>query len=59
LGIGAVWTGIEGNKSPLFRKWFSLPAGIEPFAFVPIGIPTETEAPKEKFDPKKIHQERW
>ncbi len=61
LNLGAVWTGIfsDSQREKIFHEIFELPQNIEPFAFIPIGVPAEENIPKNKFDPKKIHQEQW
>lgn len=60
-GLGAVWTGIHPVEERVasFHKTFALPEGIVPFAFIPVGHPKEDKAPADRFDPARIHQEKW
>ena len=60
-GLGAVWFTCYPNerKSSLVREAFAIPEGIEPFAIVPVGVPAEDNAPKDKWNPDKIHYNRW
>jgi nitroreductase len=39
LGLGAVWVGLYPNKSHIanFTKYFNLPEGVVPFAWIPMG----------------------
>jgi hypothetical protein len=41
------------------RKILSIPNDIIPLNVIPIGHPTGEDVPKEKFNPEKIHRERW
>lgn len=36
-----------------------LPFGVIPFSYVTIGSPAENPQPKNKYDPKLIHYEKW
>ena len=60
-GLGAVWTGIYPREQRVddFRKHFGIPEGLIPFAFVPVGWPAEDVGPSDRFDPARIHKERW
>ncbi len=62
LGLGGVWLGVhprEDRKSAL-KKLFSLPSSVEPLALVAMGVPAERpEQPAGRYEPEKIHWERW
>lgn len=61
LGLGAVWTGLypmEG-RLPLARQIFGLPGHIMPLAIIVIGHPAAKPEPKSRFDPAKVHRNRW
>jgi hypothetical protein len=32
---------------------------VIPFAFVPLGHPAEEKAPAQRYNPERVHQERW
>ena len=61
MKLGAVWTAVHPypERQEHVRKIFEIPSHIYPFSLIPIGYPTGTEQPKNKFDPEKIHWERW
>ncbi|NLC56471.1 MAG: nitroreductase family protein [Armatimonadetes bacterium] len=61
LGLGAVWTGIYPVEERVaqFREKFGIPEEIVPMAWIPIGWPAETKEPADRYDPARIHRERW
>lgn len=61
MGLGAVWTGVYPRKYQLktVRETLSLPEHIIPLAVVPVGFPKGVEKPKNKWDAKKLHREKW
>jgi nitroreductase len=60
-GLGAVWLGYHPveDRVAVIRKLFGLPETIVPFAVVPIGYPAEQPSPADRFDPARVHYERW
>lgn len=61
MGLGSVWMGVYPNEEiiPLLAKEFDLPEHVKPFSIIAIGYPDGEFKPKDKFDPKKIHYEKW
>lgn len=61
LGLGAVWTGIYPGEDRVaaVRKILSIPEGYMPLNVIPLGTPAEKPEPKDKWNPAKIHQNRW
>ena len=61
LGIGGCWIGIypREKRSAMFSELFGLPGHIQPFAMVSLGYPAEEPQSGERFNPQKIHRERW
>ncbi len=60
-GLGAVWCGTyprEERMRPIAAA-LRLPAHIVPFAVVPIGYPAEHPAPVDRYDPGRVHFDRW
>jgi nitroreductase len=60
-GLGSVWCGAfprEDRVSSL-RKLLRLPDNVVPLALIPIGYPAEEKPPSERFDPARIHHDRW
>ena len=61
LGLGAVWTAgypAEERTAPIAAA-LGIPEGIIPFCIIPVGIPAEDPAPKDKWKPENIHWEQW
>ncbi len=61
LGLGAVWTAAFPDEARIatVRANTSIPEHIVPLCVIPIGAPTGTDQPKDKFKPERIHWERW
>lgn len=61
LGLGAVWCGIhpDSDREEAFRRHFSLPSAIIPFALVPVGYPSANPEPADRFRIERVHRERW
>ena len=60
-GLGAVWCGTyprEERMGPIAAV-LGLPPHIVPFAVVPIGYPAERPAPVDRYDPGRVHVDRW
>lgn len=60
-GLGAVWCGVYpvSSRVAFISDLLGLPDNIVPLAVVPVGHPASTPAPKDKWDPAKIHNEKW
>ena len=61
LGLGAVWLGVypmEERVAPL-KALLGLPESIIPLCILSIGYPAENKPPIDRFDPERIHRERW
>lgn len=61
MGLGAVWSALYPyeERSGHAAKVLGLPAHIHPFSIIPIGHPAGHEMPKDKFNPERIHWEKW
>jgi len=61
MGLGAVWTAIyaEEGRAEAVRKVLGLPDHVVPLNLIPIGVPQGTEKPKDKYNPKQIHWNKW
>ncbi len=60
-GLGAVWCGTyprEERMQPIAVA-LGLPEQVIPFAVVPIGYPAEHPAPADRYDPGRVHFNRW
>ena len=61
LGLGAVWTGVYPGEERIaaVREILAIPDGYAPLNVIPIGYPAEDPAVKNKWNPAKIHADRW
>ncbi len=60
-GLGACWTACypyEQTMAPV-KRCLGLPTSVVPYAVVPIGYPSTENTPKDKWDPARIHYNRW
>ncbi len=60
-GLGAVWVGIYPKEERVTRlqKLLGLPDQVIPLALIPMGFPAEQVPPARRFDPTRIHRNRW
>ena len=61
LGLGAVWTGVYPGEDrvAVVREVLSIPEGYAPLTVSPLGYPAETPMPKDKWNPAKVHHDKW
>jgi nitroreductase len=61
MGLGAVWAGVYPLKDRVegFRRLFSLPEGITPFALVPLGYPDQKPGLQERYREERVHYNGW
>ncbi|MBM7865730.1 nitroreductase family protein [Heliomicrobium gestii] len=61
LDLGAVWVGVypEAERVAHFRTLLAIPDHVIPLALIPVGYPAEKPAPANRFDPSRIHYNRW
>lgn len=61
MGLGAVWTGVypSRERTAQVQELLGLPEYIIPMCIVPVGIPAEQPAVKQKFKEENIHYNRW
>ena len=61
LGLGTVWCGVypRTERTEGFRRICQLPESILPVGFLVIGVPNEEKPVPDRFDPARIHKERW
>jgi nitroreductase len=60
-GLGAVWVGIYPKEERVkrLRELLDLPTHVIPLALVPLGVPAERVPLANRFDPSRIHRDRW
>lgn len=61
MGLGAVWTGVypSQERTPQVQAMLGLPEQVLPMCIVPVGVPAEQPAVKQKFKEENIHYNRW
>ena len=61
LGLGAVWLGVYPAEERVseIRKLLNIPETVVPFSLVSIGYPAEQHEPTDRFDPSRIHYDKW
>lgn len=61
LGLGAVWTTFYpyADRTEGIRKLLNLPEHIIPLNIIPLGYPVEKRAYQDRFNPAKVHYEKW
>ena len=61
LGLGSCWLGMHPRPDRLdgIRSLFSLPENIIPMCGIALGWPAEKPAPRTRFNPERVHLEKW
>lgn len=61
LGLGAVWTAAYPYEERMnaVKNSIGLPDHIAPLCVLPMGYPAGENQPKEKYDAKKVHYNKW
>lgn len=61
LGLGAVWLGFwpKMERVQPLRAVLGLPDGVEPFCVLAVGHPAEAKPPADRYDPSRVHRDRW
>ena len=61
LGLGAVWTTFYpyADRTEGIRKLLNLPDHIMPLNIIPLGYPVDKRAYQDRFNPAKVHYEKW
>lgn len=60
MGLGAVWCGIyPTDRVAGVQEILHLPDYILPLCIIPVGHPAESPAPKDKWNPERVHYNRW
>ena len=61
LGLGAVWLGIAPGPERMgaVRQAIHAPKTIQPFCLIACGYPNQPVAPADRYDPSRVHYEKW
>jgi len=60
-GLGAVWLGLHPRPERVqgMRELLGLPESVIPLALIALGHPAEAKDPASRFDPSRVHHDRW
>lgn len=60
-GLGAVWIGVYPSDEVMtaIRNIFNLSENIVPFSIVSIGYPNENKTTPDRYNPERVHFEKW
>lgn len=60
-GLGAVWLGVypRPERMEALVRYFDLPESIKPFSIISLGVPDENKTTPERYNPNRIHYEKW
>lgn len=61
IGLGGVWLGVYPHDERVkeLAELLGLPSSVVPLSIVALGYPAEKKAPAERFDPSRVHTNRW
>ncbi len=61
LGLGAVWTACYPypDRYESVKRELGLPAEVMPYSVIAVGYPDAQYEPKDKWDPERIHFDKW
>ncbi len=61
MGLGTVWTGIYPIEDRIanYSKAFNLPEHIIPFACIVVGTPDQANGKVNRYNPAKVHYEKF
>ncbi len=61
LGLGSCWLGIHPRPDRIdgIRSLFLLPDNIIPMCGIALGWPAEKPGPRSRFNPERVHLEKW
>jgi len=61
MGLGAVWLGIypQEERVKALKELLSLPEHVIPFSIMSLGYPAEKKEPQDRFNPARIHKNKW
>lgn len=61
LGLGSVWLGVYPMEKTMagLKQLLNLPEGVTPVTMIALGYPAETKEPEDRFNPLRIHRNKW
>ena len=61
LGLGAVWLGVYPREQRVqdVRNVLGIPENVIPLCAIAIGYPAEVKPRTDRYDPERVHTNRW
>ncbi|MBN1335516.1 MAG: nitroreductase family protein [Deltaproteobacteria bacterium] len=61
LGLGGVWLGVHTRpeRERSVRDLLHLPSHVEPLCILALGYPAEVLPAEDRYDPARVHHNRW
>ena len=61
VGLGAGWLGVHPIEERIngVRKLLGLPAHVVPLCIIVVGHPAEKKPPSNRFNPERVHRNKW
>lgn len=61
LGLGAVWTSAfpHPDREAMIHDVLGMPDNLIPLCVIPIGVPAKEQEPRDKWNPDRIHYNKW
>lgn len=61
LGLGTCWCGIypSEEREERLKEMFKIPENFTPFSLVAVGYPAEERQVRERYNPDRVHYEKW
>ena len=61
LGLGAVWTATYpyAERMEVVKQYTEIPEEINSLCVIPVGYPAMPHSPKDKWNPSKVHMNKW
>lgn len=61
MGLGTCWCGVYPREELVkeVSKLMNLPENIKPVSIVAVGYPAERREVRERFNPERVHYEKW
>jgi len=61
IGLGAVWLGVYPleERVKALKELLDLPEDVIPLSIMSLGYPAETKEPVDRFNPNRIHKNKW
>ena len=60
-GLGAVWCGVYPREERMeaVRELLQIPKNILPLALIPFGYPAKKQEQNKRFNPDRVHENKW